>query len=635
MDDLPLERCRGLQRAGRIDEQRFERRALAFADLTTGEQRLDTDARFTRIHRQLDAALDRSSARLAQAHKHLRFERPRRFRDLRQTYADRGSSVIPRCRQVFERLAHRRDALVRKTEAITRETRQIAGRLAHLHLAFNCETDCRRPIEVAADDTDGRRLFNRDRLRLRLERQRQALRHEILDEECDLRERLAFDVRVETRAPRPGHRRRGQCERCGAATELRLVENDAAILDAIRTRHDHRCGCFGRCTIAIAQQRRQIHRLTRTIDTAIGVGIGVERTRLLATFDAAIREIERRGCEIEERVVLVAFRDQDRGREAAGAAHQAGIEADVALRVGLAGRQHLVVARDETHRDLADRIGGTERAHECVQAIVAGQRCEAEIGYDEPLRRGRRVVIDFLFRRRRNHQINAGLQIGNCITHRDRGRHFLVQTARKFELALPDALAVALADRLQLVALHLLEEAIERCGARERAITDAQDFYRRLAGIDRNDRNALLAAVRQHIGAARKAHARRAIAHIDRDLRHLRERLADRGRQASAELDLVALAVFETVDAELLVLDCDVLRLATVERDELLQITGGGRQPLGEVDAHARLGRIRLGFVVDDTETVLGAELIERVLRLVVRDELDARRQCLDRGAPH
>ena len=238
----------------------------------------------------------------------------------------------------------------------------------------------------------------------------------------------------------------------------------------------------------------------------------------------------------------------------------------------LARRQHLVVARDEPHRDFTDRVGRTERAHERVQPVVARQRRQAEIGNDEPLRCGRGILGALAVGRRGDHEIDARRQIRHCVAHRDRRRHFLIEAVGEFQLALPDALSRALADRLQLVGLHLLEEAIERRRAGKPAIADTQDLDLGFRRVDRNDRNALLAAVRQNIGAAGETHARGAVADVDGDLGGFRQRLADRRRKTGAELHLIALAVLEAVDAELLTFDRQVLRLAPVDSDEFLEI---------------------------------------------------------------
>ena len=200
---------------------------------------------------------------------------------------------------------------------------------------------------------------------------------------------------------------------------------------------------------------------------------------------------------------------------------------------------------------------------------------------------------------------------------------------------MPHALAIAIANGLELIALHLLEKAIERCGTGKRAVADAQDLDLRLARIDRDERNALLAAVRQHIRATGKAYGRRPIAHINGNFRWLGQALADRRGEAGAELHFIALAVFETFDAELLAFDGHVLRFAPVDGDELLQVADGTRQALREIDTQTRLDGVGFRFIVDDAEAVLRTEGIEHAADLAVIREAEARRQSLDRRTPH
>ena len=80
-------------------------------------------------------------------------------------------------------------------------------------------------------------------------------------------------------------------------------------------------------------------------------------------------------------------------------------------------------------------------------------------------------------------------------------------------------LAVTLADGLQMSWLCSCFEKIVLAGhAGEAAIADAEDLDRDLRRVDGDDGNALLAAARQHVGAAGDAHGRLAVAHIGGDL---------------------------------------------------------------------------------------------------------------------
>ena len=83
----------------------------------------------------------------------------------------------------------------------------------------------------------------------------------------------------------------------------------------------------------------------------------VERLRHVAALDAAIGQIERALLQIEEAVIALAvLADDEARRESIAAAREAGLEADIAARVGLLGRQHFIVARDEAQRDAGKRL---------------------------------------------------------------------------------------------------------------------------------------------------------------------------------------------------------------------------------------------------------------------------------------
>jgi hypothetical protein len=148
------------------------------------------------------------------------------------------------------------------------------------------------------------------------------------------------------------------------------------------------------------------------------------------------------------------------------------------------------------------------------------------------------------------------------------------------------------------------------------------------------ERNSLLAAAGEHVGLAREAHEGLAVGHVDGDLDLLFKILVDVGGEARAQVDLVALAVRETFDAELLAFGDDALRIVAVDRDELGEIHLPARQALGELQAQARGGRLRFGLVVDHAEAVLGAQLLVGQAHLRIVGERQARLQGVDGGPP-
>ena len=90
----------------------------------------------------------------------------------------------------------------------------------------------------------------------------------------------------------------------------------------------------------------------------------------------------------------------------------------------------------------------------------------------------------------------------------------------------------------------------------------------------------------------------------------------------------------EALDAELLVLDDDVLRILAVDRDELGEVGLRARQALGELQADAGAGGLGIGFVVDHAEAVLGTHLVVGRARIGVLDQRQALLHRVERGAP-
>ena len=61
--------------------------------------------------------------------------------------------------------------------------------------------------------------------------------------------------------------------------------------------------------------------------------------------------------------------------------------------IGLAGGEDFVVARDQPHLGIGDRIGRGQRIDEHMDAVIAGKRRQPHVGDDEPLRRELAVIV--------------------------------------------------------------------------------------------------------------------------------------------------------------------------------------------------------------------------------------------------
>ncbi len=329
------------------------------------------------------------------------------------------------------------------------------------------------------------------------------------------------------------------------AAQALVRHQRAPIFDAVGPLdHEGQRHAGRRRALGVAQQRGEISRLARAIDAALGIDEGIEAVRRRAAGDAAVGKIERGTGEVEEGKVALAVIDGDqRGSGTALPAGQARFELHMAAGIGAARRQHLVAARDQPHLDAGLGVGGRQRIDEGVDAVIAGEGREPEVGDDEPLGRQRVVIgIDvFLLLRLRHHDVDAGFEIADRLIDRKRRGDVGIERRRiDGEIAVPDRNAVGFLEPLDVGAVEALLEiaavvaGIAGDGIDQIAIADAVDFDSDRLGVDADHRNAALAGARQHIGRGREPHRGLAVAHIDDEIRRFRQRLVHHRRQPGA-----------------------------------------------------------------------------------------------------
>ncbi len=198
-----------------------------------------------------------------------------------------------------------------------------------------------------------------------------------------------------------------------------IREHGAAEFDAVGALDHQRQRAGHGIALAVAQQRGQVHRLVGTIDAAFGIDERIGARRHGPAGNAAIAEIERAGFQAEEGVVgFLAAHRQHRRRQAALAASEACLEQHVTGIIGFAGGQNLVVAGDQPHLCFCDCIGRGQRIDEDVDAVIAGECGDAEIGNDEPLCRQRPVVVAAGPFGRSRQDVDARLQIAQRLIDR-------------------------------------------------------------------------------------------------------------------------------------------------------------------------------------------------------------------------
>src|SRR6202043_4110941 len=103
--------------------------------------------------------------------------------------------------------------------------------------------------------------------------------------------------------------------------------------------------------------------------------------------------------------------------------------------------------------------------------------------------------------------------------------------------------------------------------------------------------NAALAGAWQHIGAPGEAHEWLAVAHIDVEFGRFGQGFLDGGRQASAQADVVALAMLQPIDAKLLTFRRQCRLVVAGKREERREVRALG-EVLGELETGARRGPV-------------------------------------------
>ncbi len=107
-----------------------------------------------------------------------------------------------------------------------------------------------------------------------------AIRHVVFDEEAGVADRRTLGIGVGAHAPGAGRDARVEREAQAAAADALVRRGDAAILETIRPldhQNERRAGRGD--ALAVAQQRRDLHRLTGAIDAALGVNERIEPIR--------------------------------------------------------------------------------------------------------------------------------------------------------------------------------------------------------------------------------------------------------------------------------------------------------------------------------------------------------------------
>ena len=271
-----------------------------------------------------------------------------------------------------------------------------------------------------------------------------------------------------------------------------------------------------------------------------------------------------------------------------------------------------------------------------MDAVIAGIGSQAQIGDDEPLGRQRAGLVVASRTRsfgRGRHHIDAGLQVPERLVDGERGRHIGVQRGSRRDLARPDLDPAFVAEVRQLIAAErLLEVAVDH-GVDEIAVADPEHLHRHGLRVHADQRNAPLPGARQHVSAAGEADERLAVPHIDVEFSGFGQAFLDGRRQASAQIDVVTLAVLETLDAELLVFRRQRRTVGAGKRHERRKVGPLGKV-LRELEADPRRGRVRIHGVIKQPEAVVVAHLFVLLANVSHLAQIERQPQRVERRTP-
>ncbi len=604
----------------RIQRDELEPGTAVFRHLAIVEHRLDADHRRGRRHRRGDLPLDRPPRAFGDADIDPRLQRARhRIVELREGDRHFGLAVLVGAGARIERVVARRNRLVVAAEHIARPgVEAVLGRQPHLTLDGQIRP--RRTEQVAGVDGQGRRLVERQHALGQAEVEVDAFGQEILDQHPFAGQRRR--VRIAQQIQPPGAARRGgrgrQVEHIAAGI-LALGQHPGIFHPVRAIEHRRHRQALQRLDLRIARQRGDVDGLAGTVDPAIGGHEHVDRPAGILALDAPVGQVELGVCQRQERQVVTRFGGQQRRLRPAAAPGQPGIEADIAAVVGGGGAQHRVRPRHQRHLHPGPGIGRGQRADEDVQPLASRHRGQPQIRDHEPLRR-RRAVIGIDAGHRGLQHVDSGLQPLDHLAQRQPGGDVLVQLGVQRALAGPDILGDLVTEILVLVIVQRLAEIVVLDRADQVAVRHPAQLQVDLGHIDADDRQRHLAGGGQDIAAAGKAHLGRTVADIEGQHRRLHQHLA-RGRlQPGPERDMVGLAMFQPLDADLAAVRGHH-RIALIQRHVAGIVRPAGQHRLGKRGADPRAGQIAFHRIVGDAKAVFRPRRIQRLQDIVARSD--------------
>src|SRR5690606_34982126 len=195
-----------------------------------------------------------------------------------------------------------------------------------------------------------------------------------------------------------------------------------------------------------------------------------------------------------------------------------------------------------------------------------------------------------------------GLAVGQGLVDRDAGDDIFVKLGGDLHRTVPDGLAQFVRQPADVIGVELPQESRIRQEPGERSVADAIKFEVGTRGVDGNQRDAAPGARRKDEILAGEAQRRCAVADVDLERNGRLDHLADGRRQALAYDQMIAAAVLEAGDAQLLVAAVYGRRADVVDRHVLRVVDAALDQFLRELNADARSDAVGIDRMIDHAE---------------------------------
>ena len=417
-----------------------------------------------------------------------------------------------------------------------------------------------------------------------------------------------------------------------AARAIRRA-GDPAVFDTVRAIQDRgqRHGGQGE-RFGIAHQGGQVNRFACMICTPVGGQEYVNRAAGLAPFDPTVRKVKG-GVGQRQKRQIVGHGDRDkRGRYRPHTARQPRFKPGDPIGVRGGRAQYGVGAGQQCHLGPGGGTGVAQTAHHDGQPIGAQHRGNPQIGQDKPLRRGG-GFIRISARNSGGQHINPRRLACQGFGKGQARQHILIKVIGDGGGARPDFLGDLVVEIIVVVFIQGVGKQPFGHRADNIAVTDPRQLQVQRIQIDGFNRQGRITQPGQNIGAAGEPGGGGPVADIEVQFDRAHQRLTTGRRQAGAQHDPVALAMFDAGHAQLRIRHLDrEIHIGDLHKRRIIH--PGPGQRLVEVHAQARVGIIAVHLRIGHAKAIQPDGPFQRRLDITSRRNILRQSQGGDHPPP-